>query len=53
MTEAEALEKIKYIIFEKHYPNATECDYGQYYDCEKALMIADIEDVLSDLDGEV
>lgn len=50
MTEHEAIEKIKYILNEKHYPNAEECDYGQYYSCENALMIADIEEVLSALE---
>ena len=50
----ESIEKIKYIINEKHYPDAEECDYGQYYHCENALMIADIEDVLTELeDSEV
>ena len=49
----EAVEKIKFIINEKHYPKAEECDYGNFYRCENALMIADIEDVLSALDSEV
>ena len=47
----EAIEKIKYIMNEKHYSNAEECDYGNFYKCENALMIADIENVLSELDN--
>ena len=46
----ETVQKIKYIINEKHYPDAEECDYGQYYRCENALMIADIEDILTELE---
>ena len=42
----EKLEKIKFIINEKHYLNAEECDYGNYYTCENALMIKDIEEIL-------
>lgn len=53
MNEHEAIEKIKYIINEKHYHDAEECDYGNYYQCEKALMIEDIEEVLFSLDSEV
>lgn len=51
MTEHEAIEKIKFIINEKHYSNAEECDYGNYYSCENALMIQDIEEVISSLDA--
>ena len=51
MTEHEAVERIKFIINKKHYPNAEECDYGKYYSCENALMIEDIEEVLSGLDN--
>lgn len=42
----EKLEKINFIINEKHYSNAEECDYGNYYTCENALMIKDIEEIL-------
>ena len=49
MTEHEAIEKIKYIINEKHYSNAEDCDYGNMYRCENALMIEDIEKILTDL----
>lgn len=44
----EKLDKIKYVINEKHYANAEECDYGNYYKCEKSLMIEDIEHILND-----
>jgi len=45
----DTIEKIKDIIFNKHYSNAEECDYGNYYTCENALMIKDIEEVLEQL----
>ena len=50
MNAYEAIDKIKYIINEKHYSNAEECDYGNMYRCENALMINDIEEVLMGLD---
>lgn len=50
MTEHEAIEKIKYIINEKHYHDAEDCDYGNYYNCKNALMISDIDEVLEELD---
>lgn len=45
----DTIEKIKFIINEKHYSQAVECDYGNMYKCENALMIKDIEEILSDL----
>lgn len=43
----EKIEKIKFIINEKHYSEAEECDYGNYYNCENALMIKDIEEIIN------
>lgn len=40
-------EKIKFIINEKHYSDAEECDYGNYYRCENALMIKDIDEIIN------
>lgn len=49
MTEHEAINKIKFIVDNKDYPDAVSCDYDQYYGCELALKIKDIEDVLYQL----
>jgi len=46
----EKLEKINFVINDKDYPNADECDYGHSFGCEYALMIKDIEKIISDLD---
>ena len=48
----EKINKIKYVINEKHYPKAEECDYGNYYTCEKALMIEDVENILNWSEGK-
>ena len=40
------VEKIKYIVNEKLYNNAGDCDYGNYSTCENALMIKDITELL-------
>ena len=44
----DTLEKIKYIINEKNYSHAQDCDYGNMYSCENALMIEDIEKILKE-----
>lgn len=43
----EKIAKIEFILNEKNYIKADECDYGNYYTCENALMIKDIEEIIN------
>lgn len=43
----EKIAKIEFILNEKNYIKAEECDYGNYYTCENALMIKDIEEIIN------
>lgn len=47
--EHEAIEKIEYILEHKCYPEAHDCNCGECFDCELALEIKDIEQILDQL----
>lgn len=44
----EKIEQIAFILNEKNYHNAEECDYGNYDSCENALRINDIGEIIND-----
>ena len=43
----EKIAKIEFILNEKNYIEAEVCNYGNYYTCENALMIKDIEEIIN------